>query len=50
MKHPAESDDGAKSERRSVNKSKSTKAFKRQVGKTKALNVVQAPMRGGWRL
>lgn len=36
----------------SVNKAKSAKKFRRNVGKTKAANVDRSggPMRGGWRL
>ena len=36
--------------RHSVSKRKSAHAFKRHVGKTKALNLVAGPMRGGIRL
>lgn len=36
--------------RYSVNKSKSASKFRRQVSHTKAANVQQGPMRGGWRL
>lgn len=36
--------------RYSVNKRTSAKKFARSVGKTKALNVIAAPMRGGIRL
>lgn len=36
--------------RRGVNKSKSAKSFRKNVGKTKAPNVKPAPMRGGIRL
>lgn len=33
-----------------VNKAKSAGQFKRNVRNTKAANVQQGPMRGGWRL
>jgi len=36
--------------RRPVNKHKSAKQFKRNVGKTKGINLRGAPMRGGIRL
>lgn len=36
--------------RRFVNKHKSAKAFKRNIGKTKGINLRGAPMRGGIRL
>lgn len=36
--------------RYAVNKSKSAHKFKSQVGKTKAINMRAAPMRGGIRL
>lgn len=36
--------------RRPVNKHKSARSFKRNVGKTKMANVRAAPMRGGIRL
>lgn len=36
--------------RRHVNKGRSARKFKRQVGKTKAINLKGAPMRGGIRL
>lgn len=36
--------------RKPVNKFKSAKVFKRHVGKTKAVNMYAAPMRGGIRL
>lgn len=36
--------------RRPVNKHKSAKHFKRNVGKTKGINLRGAPMRGGIRL
>lgn len=36
--------------RRPVNKSKSAAHFRRNVGKTKAINMKAAPMRGGIRL
>lgn len=36
--------------RKPVNKHKSAGKFKKQVGKTKALNVKAGPMRGGIRL
>jgi len=36
--------------RKSVNKRKSAKSFRRNVGKTKAANVKAGPMRGGIRL
>ena len=36
--------------RKSVNKYKSAKSFRRQVSKTKAINMRHAPMRGGYRL
>jgi hypothetical protein len=36
--------------RHSVNKSKAAKSFKRSVGRTKAINISSAPMRGGIRL
>lgn len=36
--------------RRPVNKSKAAKAFRRQSGKTKSLNMAGPPMRGGYRL
>jgi len=35
--------------RRSANKRKSAKSFRRQVGRTKAANM-SGPNRGGWRL
>lgn len=36
--------------RRGTNKHRSARSFRNNVGKTKAPNVVMAPMRGGWRL
>lgn len=33
-----------------VNKSRSARKFRRNVGRTKKANLVGAPMRGGWRL
>lgn len=36
--------------RSSVNKHKSAKKFKKNVGKTKIVNIKTAPMRGGIRL
>lgn len=33
-----------------VNKAKSAKKFRRNISHTKAANVQQGPMRGGWRL
>lgn len=36
--------------RMSVNKGKSSRQFKSNVGKTKAANFSLNPMRGGWRL
>lgn len=36
--------------RRAVNKRRSAKKFRRNVGRTKALNMRGAPMRGGIRL
>lgn len=36
--------------RNRVNKQKSARTFKRNVGKTKAVNMKAAPMRGGIRL
>lgn len=36
--------------RRPVNKHKSAASFRRHVGKTKAINMKAAPMRGGIRL
>lgn len=36
--------------RRSVNKQKAAKAFRRDSGRTKAINVAPKPMRGGIRL
>lgn len=33
-----------------VSKGRSARRFRRQVGRSKAPNVVQGPMRGGWRL
>jgi hypothetical protein len=36
--------------RKSVNKYKSAKSFRKQAGKTKSLNMRHAPMRGGYRL
>jgi len=36
--------------RKSVNKHKAAKSFRRSVGHTKGINVAAAPMRGGWRL
>lgn len=36
--------------RRHVNKHHSAKSFRRQVGKTKSINVAPPPMRGGFRL
>lgn len=33
-----------------VNKSFSSKKFRKQSGRTKAANLRNAPMRGGWRL
>lgn len=36
--------------RHPVNKHRAAKAFRRQVHKTKAINMKQAPMRGGIRL
>lgn len=33
-----------------VNKHKSARKFRKQVGRTKAANLRQGPMRGGWRL
>lgn len=36
--------------RRGVSKHRSARKFRNHVGKTKAPNVIMAPMRGGWRL
>lgn len=36
--------------RKSVNKRRSAKSFRRNVGRTKSANVRSAPQRGGWRL
>nr|QJB18912.1 MAG: hypothetical protein [Microvirus sp.] len=36
--------------RKSVNKYKSAKSFRRQTTKTKSINMRNAPMRGGFRL
>jgi hypothetical protein len=36
--------------RHGVNKHRSARKFRHQAGRTKAPNVVQGPMRGGWRL
>lgn len=36
--------------RHSVNKRRSAGRFRRNVGRTRAANVIAAPMRGGWRL
>lgn len=36
--------------RRGVNKHRSARRFRNDVGRTKAPNMVMAPMRGGWRL
>lgn len=36
--------------RHGSNKHKSAKQFRKNTHRTKAPNVVQAPMRGGWRL
>jgi hypothetical protein len=36
--------------RKHVNKSKSAKSYRKQVGKTKSINMRHAPMRGGYRL
>lgn len=33
-----------------VSKGKSASKFRRNVGRTKAPNIQQGPMRGGWRL
>lgn len=33
-----------------VNKSGSAKSFRRNVGRSNAINMRAAPMRGGWRL
>lgn len=36
--------------RKPVNKSASARGFRNSSGRTAALNMRQAPMRGGWRL
>jgi hypothetical protein len=36
--------------RKHVNKRKSAKSFRRNVKRTKSVNVRSAPQRGGWRL
>lgn len=36
--------------RRPVNKGHSAKQFRKTTSRTKAANMAQAPMRGGWRL
>lgn len=36
--------------RRPVNKHRSARSFRKSAQRTKAPNIVQAPMRGGWRL
>lgn len=36
--------------RRSVNKRRSARSFRKAVGRTKAANVARSPQRGGWRL
>jgi hypothetical protein len=36
--------------RKSVNKYKSAKTFRKQTSKTKSINMRHAPMRGGYRL
>lgn len=36
--------------RKPVNKHSSAKKFRKNVAHTKKPNVIQAPMRGGWRL
>lgn len=36
--------------RSGVNKGRSARQFRKNVGRTKAPNVAGAPMRGGWRL
>lgn len=36
--------------RRGVSKGRSASKFRRQVGRSKAPNIVTGPMRGGWRL
>lgn len=36
--------------RNGVSKRRSAKKFRRNVGRSKVLNLRQAPMRGGWRL
>lgn len=36
--------------RMGVNKRNSAKKFRKNVGRSKVLNLRQAPMRGGWRL
>lgn len=41
---------GGSPRRSSVDKGKAAKGFRKETGKTKALNMAQAPMRGGWRL
>jgi hypothetical protein len=38
------------SKRFKVNKSRSARKFRRNVGKTKMANMSAMPMRGGWRL
>lgn len=36
--------------RKLVNKRKSAKSFRRTAKRTKAVNMLKAPQRGGWRL
>lgn len=36
--------------RHHVNKHRSARRFRHQAGRTKAPNIQQGPMRGGWRL
>lgn len=36
--------------RHAVNKGRSASKFRNNIGKTKGLNMAQAPMRGGWRI
>lgn len=36
--------------RRSVNKARAARGFRHDSGRTAALNMRNAPMRGGWRL
>lgn len=36
--------------RKHVNKNKSARSFRRNVGRTKSPNIRSAPQRGGWRL